>query len=134
MSEQIRIVYDKECPACHAYCRLAKANAGPEEVVLIDARDKSDLMEEITNRGLDIDEGMVVAVGGELHYGADAIHILARVQQEKTLFNHANRLLFKKARIARLLYPLLRAVRNFLLKLLGVKRINNLNQPGNDKF
>ena len=34
-------------------------------------------MDEITAAGLDIDQGMVLKVGGTLHYGADAIHALS---------------------------------------------------------
>lgn len=134
MSDKIRIVYDKQCPACSAYCLLAKAHAEPGQIELIDARDPSDLMAEITRRGMDIDEGMVVEVDGELHYGADGIRRLATVENKKNFFNRVNRILFKNERMARRLYSLLKAVRNILLKLLGIRRINNLERPGKDRF
>jgi predicted DCC family thiol-disulfide oxidoreductase YuxK len=134
LSTKIQIVYDKQCPACSKYCELVQSSADPETVNLIDARDESDLMVEITGRGLDIDEGMVVAVEGQLHYGAEAIHALAEMDSGRGLFNRANRLLFKNRHVARILYPCMRGVRNLLLKLLGVGRINNLAVIGRDKF
>lgn len=134
MSTKIEIVFDKQCPACSKYCELVQSTANPETVSLIDARDKSDLMDEITRRGLDIDDGMVVSVEGELHYGAKAIHALAEMDKGRGLFNRANRFLFKNRRVAQILYPCMRSVRNLLLKLLGVGRINNLGVSGKDKF
>ncbi len=134
MSEKIRIVYDKQCPACSAYCLLAKAHAEPGQIELIDAREQSDLMTEITRRGMDIDEGMVVEIEGELHYGADGIHRLATAANKTNFFNRFSRLLFKSERVANLLYPLMKAVRNILLRLMGIRRINNLEQLGNDRF
>ena len=40
-------------------------------------------MEEITAAGLDIDQGMVVKVGGQIYYGPDAIHVLALMGHEQ---------------------------------------------------
>lgn len=42
--------------------------------------------------------------------------------------------MFRSRRVSKVLYPLLRFLRNLLLKLLGKTRINNLNQPGRDRF
>ncbi|NKB98869.1 MAG: DUF393 domain-containing protein [Pseudomonadales bacterium] len=133
MNKLIRVVYDKQCPACNQYCVLAE-KFSEREIELIDARDASELMDDITQLGLDIDEGMVVEVDGQLHYGADAIHVLARTGPRRGLFNRVNRLMFSNAKVATLLYPLLRSVRNLLLKMLRVSRINNLGVAGKIKF
>ncbi len=134
MSGTTRIVYDKQCPACSAYCELAKANAPHAEIELIDARAASDLMVEITRRGMDIDEGMVVAIDGQLYFGADGIHRLATAADTTNLFNRFSRLLFGNRFMANLLYPWLKSARNVLLKLKGVRKINNLKRPGSDRF
>lgn len=132
MSKLIRIVYDKQCPACNQYCELTRRHT-EKEVVFIDARNDSALMTEITNRGLDIDGGMVVEMDGALHYGADAIYVLATIGSSKGVFNIVHRVLFGNARVTRLLYPLLRGVRNLLLKMLSIGKINNLGEPGREK-
>ncbi|MEM7363574.1 MAG: DCC1-like thiol-disulfide oxidoreductase family protein [Pseudomonadota bacterium] len=133
MNKTIRIVYDKQCPVCDQYCLLAEKHT-PQEVTLIDARQSSELMNEITRRGLDIDDGMVVEVDGVLHYGADAIHALALLSPRSGVFNFVNRVMFQNAKVARFMYPLLRSCRNVLLKILGISRINNLRHPNNRRF
>ena len=60
--EKIFLVYDKECPACHYYCQLVRIREDIGELILIDAREDSDIMKEVTGRGWDIDQGMVLKV------------------------------------------------------------------------
>jgi predicted DCC family thiol-disulfide oxidoreductase YuxK len=124
--DRILLVYDKQCPACDYYCKRARIGEAEGELVLVDARDGGPIMDEITAAGLDIDEGMVLKVGGTLYYGADAIHVLALMGTNSRLFTNR--------RVSRVLYPMLRACRNLLLKCLGRTRINNLGVPGNDRF
>ena len=61
--------------------RAAETGRGGGDYALVDARKGGcALMDEITARGLDIDEGMVVKVGNDLHYGSDAIFELGAKQ------------------------------------------------------
>ena len=91
-------------------------------------------MEEITAQGLDIDQGMVLKMGGQLYYGADAIHALALIGGRSGIFNRMNYWMFKSKTASSIFYPILRFFRNLLLKILGKSKINNLNTKGNDKF
>lgn len=131
---KIRVVYDKQCPVCSLYCELAQQNADAGLLELVDARDSSRLMEEITRRGLDIDEGMVTEINGELHYGSEGIRQLALAPMGKSFFYRINRMLFSQEKVARILYAGLKSARRVLLKLMGIRRINNLNRPDNDQF
>jgi predicted DCC family thiol-disulfide oxidoreductase YuxK len=130
--DDIEVVYDKECPICDFYCTRADIDKG--NLMLVDARNDSDIMRDITAMGLDIDEGMVVRVGDELHYGSDAIHELALRSTGKGFVNFFGKLVFRSRTAAHLLYPPLKMIRNLLLKLLGRSRINNLQQDGKDRF
>ncbi len=91
-------------------------------------------MDEITAAGFDIDQGMVVKVGKQLYYGSDAINALALMGSNTGFLNRLAYWTFRSRRLSRVLYPLLRSVRNLLLKFLGRTKINNLNVSGNDKF
>ena len=71
--EQILLVYDKECPVCDNYCRLVRAKESIGDLKIIDAREPSEVLDEITALGLDIDQGMVVKMDGEIYYGAAAV-------------------------------------------------------------
>jgi predicted DCC family thiol-disulfide oxidoreductase YuxK len=132
--DPILLVYDRQCPACDLYCNLARIRADVGNLKLVDARDGGPVMEEITGAGLDIDQGMVLKVGTQLYYGADAIHVLSLMSTRTGFFNRLAYWSFKSQRAAHLLYPVLRTMRNLLLKLLGKTRINNLRISGNDRF
>ena len=132
--EQILLVYDKECPACDQYCRIVRIREELGDLVIIDAREESEVLKEITAKGLDIDQGMVLKMDDELYYGADAIHALALISSRSGVFNRINYWLFKSKRLSKVLYPFLRSCRNLLLKVLGRTKINNLQISDNDRF
>lgn len=123
--EEILLVYDKDCPACDNYCQVVRIRESIGELKIINARENSEVLEEITQLGLDIDQGMVIKMGGVIYYGADAIHALALISSRSGVFNKLNYLLFKSKRVSAVLYPVLRFLRNLLLKILGKTKINN---------
>ena len=91
-------------------------------------------MDEITSRGHDIDQGMVLKMGGQLYYGSDALHALALIGSRSGILNRMNYWVFKSRTASAVLYPILRFFRNLLLKILRKTKINNLEIGGNDKF
>lgn len=132
--EEILLVYDRECPVCNAYCQVVNIRESVGDLRIVDARENSKVMEEITSQGLDIDQGMVLKMGGQLYYGADAIHALAMIGSRSGIFNRINYWIFKSKTASSILYPSLRFFRNLLLKILGKTKINNLKIDGNNKF
>ncbi|MDP2716193.1 DCC1-like thiol-disulfide oxidoreductase family protein [Rheinheimera sp.] len=131
---QILLIYDKDCPACNAYCQVVRIRQSVGELKLINAREDSETMRAITAQGLDIDQGMVLKMADSCYYGSDAIYMLSLLSSRSGVFNRLNYHLFKSRRVAKWLYPLLRACRNLLLKLLRKRKINNLGVSGNDRF
>ncbi len=131
---EILLVYDKECPACNAYCQIIRIRETVGDLKIIDAREKSEVLDEITARGLDIDQGMVLKMEGQLYYGSDAMHALALISSRSGLLNRINYWIFKSKSVSSWLYPVLRLFRNLLLKMLGKTKINNLDAPDNEKF
>ena len=132
--EEILLVYDKQCPACNSYCQVVRIRETFGELKLVDARESCAVMDEITSQGLDIDQGMVLKMGGQLYYGSDAIHALALISSRSGLFNRLNYWIFKSKILSHVLYPILRFFRNLLLKLLGKTKINNLGLKDHDRF
>ena len=133
-NKQILLIYDKECPACHFYCQIVRIRQSVGELVLIDARENPEVLKEITDQGLDVDQGMVLKMDGQLYYGADAIHLLALLSGRSGVFNRLNYWLFSSKKAAAILYPILRSCRNVLLKILGKTKINNLKKDDNERF
>ena len=131
---QLLLVYDKECPACNNYCQMVRIRESVGELQLVDAREASPIMDEITAANLDIDEGMVLKMNDQLYYGADAIHALSMISSRSGLFNRMTYWVFKSKRASHVLYPILKMGRLVLLKLMRKTKINNLNVTGNDRF
>jgi predicted DCC family thiol-disulfide oxidoreductase YuxK len=127
--EGVWLVYDGECPVCRTYCSYIRIRQAAGQLHLVDARQPGTLMDEITAAGLDIDQGMVLKMSGQLYYGADAIHMLTLLSSPSGLFNRFNYYLFSTRLGSRILYPLGKAVRNLVLKVLGIRYIENLKQP-----
>jgi len=132
LSEEILLVHDGECPACHAYCQVVRIKECEGDLRIVDARENSEVMNEISAQGLDIDQGMVLKVGGQFYYGSDAIHRLALISSRRGVFNRINYCMFKSKTVSNILYPPLRFFRNLLLKMLGKTKIDNLKKKEDD--
>ncbi|MFQ5927911.1 MAG: DCC1-like thiol-disulfide oxidoreductase family protein [Terriglobia bacterium] len=131
---KLQLVYDAQCPVCDAYCQRVAVDSDAGQLELVDARQNGAVVHEITEAGLDVDQGMVLKAGGRLYYGAEAIHELALRSSRHGLFSRLNYYLFRWRQLANVLYPLLRTGRNLLLKALRRTKINNLQIPDNDQF
>ena len=131
---EIFLVYDEECPVCDAYCRIIRIQESVGTLRLVNARDVSAVMDEITSKGLDIDQGMVLKVENVLYYGSDAIHALSWMSSPSGVFNRVNYWIFRSQRLSRILYPALRFFRKLLLKALRKTKINNLRFRDNERF
>ncbi|WGD50652.1 DCC1-like thiol-disulfide oxidoreductase family protein [Bradyrhizobium sp. CB1650] len=121
--DDVWVIYDGECPLCSRYVLLYQLREQGQRVHLIDARSEHPIVGDIRARDLDLNEGMVVRWHDRYYHGAEAMHLLATLAGETTLFNRVNRLLFSRPRLARAVYPTLVRGRKLLLGLLGRKLI-----------
>ena len=85
-------------------------------------------MTEINEKGLDIDQGMVVKINDDLYYGSDAIHVLSLLSSRSGIFNRLNYYMFKSKTASKILYPFLRECRNVALWIMRIPVIDNLNK------
>lgn len=131
---KVEVLYDRQCPVCDYYCQRVDVAEDEGVLVRIDARESTELLDEVTGVGLDIDEGMVVKVDGTIYYGSEAIAKLARMSPRKGFVNRISWHAFRHDGVARVFYPALAGIRNLLLKMLGRSRINNLQLEDNDRF
>lgn len=121
-------VYDGDCPLCTAAANALQIRQSVGALHLVNARDDAGhpLMREVNRLGFDLDEGMVLKYRGAHYHGEDALHMMALLGGPHGWLNRINALLFRSKTIARLCYPAMRATRNALLRLGGVKKIRNL--------
>lgn len=124
--DNVYVIYDDLCPFCRNYCQWLRMRDAVGKLILVDARKPSALMDEITARNLDIDQGMAVKIGDALYCGSDAIHIISLLSTTSGVFNRLMVRLFRSQKLAAVLYPLLRDCRNMILRLMRIPMIENL--------
>src|SRR5262249_1976876 len=112
------VLYDGACPACSRYV-AATGLADRRDIALIDARRDPTLVAQHAAAGRRIDDGMVVAIDGVIHYGADAPGKPAETGRPATSARRFLLWFLGKAPWADALYPALAAGRRVLLRLLG---------------
>lgn len=123
-SEPAELVYDSHCPICRIYCRrLEQSELDGIKLKLIDARARADLVQAYRADGIDIDNTVVLSVGGKRLTGADAFNHLASADRERGAFGWLNRFLFRARGRARALYPIFVRLRAVLLRVIGVTRL-----------
>lgn len=118
------IVYDGECPVCSRYVSYLRLTGTVGEPKLIDARQDAEIVIALSQKGINLDQGMVFILNGKIYAGADAVHAMALCSTRSTTFNKINAWIFQSLRVSRALYPLLRFLRNCLLVILRKKKIN----------
>jgi predicted DCC family thiol-disulfide oxidoreductase YuxK len=126
--EELVVVYDGECPFCTRFVQFYRIRQLVGRVRLLDARgapDSDPVLAEVRDAGLDLDIGMVVKWRGRLYHGPDAMHVLALLGAEGTVFGRINRALFTRPALARRIYPALVAGRRATLRLLGRTQIGD---------
>lgn len=127
--DELALIYDAECPVCTAYSGAVDVDTAESSGVRrINARSDHPLVRQAREAGLDLDDGMVVVHKGKLYHGAEALNLMARLAPKTGLKNRLNRALFSNKHLARVSYPALRAGRNTLLKLLGRKKIAEIDK------
>ena len=121
----IKIIYDGECPVCNAYVRHMRLKQNYGTVELVNARENIDVAQHYKDKGMSLDDGMIVQFDNSEFYGPDAVHAMALLSSSSGIFNRVNSLIFSHARVSKFLYPAMKTGRAALLKLLGRSKINN---------
>ena len=125
---KIYIVYDGECPLCKNYARLIRIREAVGTLELINARHVSDVVNEITSLGFDLDRGMVAKIDNDFFYGSDAIHALALLSTKSGFFNSCIYFIFQSKKTTAIIYPFFRGFRKIILWAMRIPMIKNLDK------
>lgn len=118
------IFYDGECPVCSNYVRFVRFRETVGSVRLVDVRQDRSERARLEAAGCDLDEGMVLEYRDHRYHGDRAVHMMAVLSAPDTLFNRLNKWIFDSPKRSAVLYPMLRAGRNLLLRLLGRRSLS----------
>lgn len=108
------LLYDGECPICAGFVRFAEFRRRHPDLQLLDARQEPQLVAQLRGEGYEINDGMVLVLDGRVYYGAAANEKLASFQGDLPTGKRA-----AMVAIGASPYPMLRGLRNGLLRLKG---------------
>ena len=115
----LSVLYDGECPICALYRRHLRLRQVWGEISYVDIRGGGPLVDMVRARGFDLDQGMALVWGDEVFHGVDCAHQLALMSSSRGWFNRLYAAVFRRPRLARLVYPVVRLIRSALLRALG---------------
>ena len=118
------IIYDGDCPYCRNYVKFLKLKDAVGRVDLINARGDDTRIKDAVAQGFDLNEGMIFYHNEAYHYGSDAVHIMALMSTQSSVFNKINTFIFKHEKLAKFLYPFMKCGRNITLKVLRKDKLS----------
>ena len=124
MIKHLKIYYDGSCHLCQNYVKFLRLKSTVERVELVNLRTSEKRVQDFNAMGMDVDQGMIVDIDGETHFGDKAIFVLAGLSSQSNLWNRINAWLFASGFFTRLLYPFMRLFRNTLLFAQGTQKLN----------
>lgn len=119
------VIYDGDCPFCARYVELQRLRTTLGRIVLVDARERTDLVRLFNKHGLDLNEGMVLIMNGMVFYGSDCLNRLALMSTRSGIFNRVNAFLFSSKKVSKIVYPFFKAGRRFTLWVLRRKPLSD---------
>lgn len=128
LEKTVWLVYDGECPICKPAANAFQIKQAVGKLEIIDKRTSNHpLLQELKDKGINLEKGMVLKMDGNIYQGADALHITALIGTRSGFFNRASALLFRSRRVTYLIYPYLRMVRKIALVIKRVPKIESGN-------
>lgn len=122
-TSEIKIIYDGQCILCSNYVAMMRLKKNIENIKLIDARVEKEYVSEMTKKGLDVNEGMLVVYGDKLFYGSEAVHILSILSSNSHIILNFVNFFFSSKVFASIIYPFCKFGRSVILKISGKKMI-----------
>ena len=117
------VLYDGECPVCASYMALAQLKRLHPDLEVLDARLQPALVAELRGEGFDVNESILVRVGGKVYGGAAATRLISKLGSDNRVIRRLALYAIGGGPWAETLYPWLRGMRNLLLRLMGRSQI-----------
>ncbi|WP_025897096.1 DCC1-like thiol-disulfide oxidoreductase family protein [Sneathiella glossodoripedis] len=127
-SNDVWFVYDGACPICSLAANRFAIVQTVGDLKILDARTNENhpVLQEIKAKQLDLDTSMVIKMGQKFYQGPEALHLMAMLGTNRRWFNRLTYLLFRHRTLSKFSYPILRLLRNILIRLRRQGKIRNL--------
>ena len=113
------LIYDGDCPFCSRFAGLVRLREAAGPVRLINARDGGPEVERLRADGVDFNEGNAFIYGDRVYLGADSMVAIALLTEGGGPIRRLLAWIMRTPGCARILYPVLRGLRNLSLRVRG---------------
>jgi predicted DCC family thiol-disulfide oxidoreductase YuxK len=123
---KVCLVYDGDCPICSHYADSLTLTASWGKAQLINGREVSPTRDQLTEKGVDLDQNLVVTIGQRFYLGADALYQLSKISRPSGFGHSVLHMCYSHKLAIKWMYPIFRFTRKLLLRIQGKSLINNL--------
>jgi len=116
---KIILLYDKDCPFCEKYSQYVQLRK-LHDIDILNAREQPELIEDLREKGFDIDRGMILLIDEKVYHGKDAVLQIDKLTGKKGFFDKLGRGITSIPGVMTFVYPLMKSVRWLSLKVLGI--------------
>jgi len=115
------VIFDGQCPFCRAYVASLEGKNDINKTGLskVDARYAPEVVAQLARKGVDINTGIVLIKGGAVFQDAEALTLLAKQHAASGWLVSLHHRLLRYRFLSLAIYPVLRALRNAYLRLVG---------------
>lgn len=119
MKQKLTLYYDQECPFCKKYAAFLTL----KEHYDLELKNAREYPSEIISlcKEMDINEGLIVSVGGKCLQGIDALRYLDSAITKKGLLSKLHGIWNLKKPVGQFLYGCIKGLRKIVLFLMGRK-------------
>ena len=117
----LTFIYDGECPFCNHFAELLELKSKIKNISILDGRKNPELINDLLNKGYDLDKGAILLRDNEIFHGANAINTICKLINQPS-----NKLLailsktFKSSKRTKFIFPFLVTARRLALISKGV--------------
>ena len=121
MTKDLIFIYDGECPFCNQFAELLELKSKINNISILDGRKNPKIINDLLEKGYDIDKGAILLKGDKIFHGAKAIHtICSQISKPSSRLLKLLSNIFKSDKRTNLLFPFLINARRFALISKGI--------------
>ena len=117
----LTFIYDGECPFCNHFAELLELKSKIKNISILDGRKNPELINDLLNKGYDLDKGAILLKNNEIFHGANAINTICMlINQPSSKLLEILSAIFNSSKRTKFIFPFLVTARRFALIAKGI--------------
>ena len=117
----LTFIYDGECPFCNHFAELLELKSKINNISILDGRKNPELINDLLNKGYDLDKGAILLRDNEIFHGANAINTICKlINQPSSKLLEILSAIFNSSKRTKFIFPFLVTARRLALISKGI--------------